>query len=85
MLRVRTRVASITGVRVRFEYEIDRPVDGTLVATGHTTLASTDKDGRLIRMPADLRTLLEGRIEPGCAEDGKNAARAAVQGRTVAT
>jgi acyl-CoA thioester hydrolase len=93
VLRVRTRVASVTGVRVRFEYEVERSRDGVLVATGHTTLASTDRDGRPVRMPADLRETLERHVEPGvpsrpegdAARDaekgGKNEGRPAVQGR----
>jgi acyl-CoA thioester hydrolase len=59
-LRVRTRLVELSGVRLRFEYEVDRPADATLVATGHTTLASTDPSGRPMRLPAALRTLLEG-------------------------
>jgi acyl-CoA thioester hydrolase len=92
LLRVRTRVASVTGVRVRFEYEVDRPVDGVLVASGHTTLASTDRDGRPVRMPGALREALESRLEvvpagrpdapaAGPAPGGKNDGRSAVQGR----
>lgn len=59
VLRVRTRLVEVSGVRLRFEYEVDRPSDGTRVATGHTTLASTDRSGRPVRLPAAMRALLE--------------------------
>jgi acyl-CoA thioester hydrolase len=85
VLRVRTRVASVTGVRVRFEYEVARSSDAALLATGHTTLASTDRDGRPVRMPADLREALERLVEPGVSPDGdgdgKKHGRPTVQGR----
>ncbi|MHC4516308.1 MAG: acyl-CoA thioesterase [Planctomycetota bacterium] len=32
-------------------YEVQRAVDGTLIATGETTLACTDKEGRVRRLP----------------------------------
>ena len=63
-LRVRTRLVELSGVRLRFEYAVDRPVDGTLIATGHTTLASTDPAGRPMRLPAELRALLDGVVTP---------------------
>jgi len=72
LLRVRTRLAHVSGVRVRFEYEVDRPSDGTLLATGHTTLASCDADGRPIRLPASMRDALERVVAP--TQDGKDAA-----------
>jgi len=97
LLRVRTRLASLTRVRLRFEYEVDRPADGVLVATGHTTLASTDREGRPVRLPAEVHRLLEGAVEgeapagggrgaPGAegaegAAAGKNSPGRGVQGR----
>ena len=66
-LRVRTRLVELSGVRLRFEYEIVRPADATLVATGHTTLASTDPSGRPMRLPAEIRTLLEGVVTSATA------------------
>ena len=89
LLRVRTRLVAVSGVRLRFEYEVDRPADGVLVATGHTTLASTDPAGRPVRIPAEMRGLLDGVVEPSVTvpegqEGGipprKNPEGAAVQG-----
>ena len=81
VLVVRTRVAAVSGVRLRFEYEVVRPADGALLAVGHTTLASTDLEGRPVRLPEALRAVLEGIAEPSPAAAGKNPHRAEVQGR----
>jgi acyl-CoA thioester hydrolase len=85
VLRVRTRLVAASGVRLRFEYEVDRPSDATLVATGHTTLASTDREGRPTRLSAETRRLLEREVEapaapPPPAEAGKKIPRGGVQG-----
>ena len=69
VLRVRTRLVEARGPRLRFEYEIEREADGVLVATAHTTLATTDKAGRPIRPPDALAALLAGSVEP--SPDGK--------------
>ena len=89
VLRVSTRLAALSGVRMRFEYEVARPADGLLLAVGHTTLASTDLEGRPVRLPAPMKALLERVAEPAPAADeasagrtGKNVPPRAVQGRT---
>jgi acyl-CoA thioester hydrolase len=79
LLRVRTRLVDLSGVRLRFEYEVDRPADGTLVATGHTTLASTDPSGRPVRLPVEMRDLLEGVVERSAPSDGKDPAARSVR------
>lgn len=71
-LRIRTRLVELSGVRLRFEYEVVRPVDATLVATGHTTLASTDPSGRPMRLPAEMRGLLEAVVTPVGVPSGKD-------------
>ena len=81
VLRVRTRLASVSGVRLLFTYEVDRPSDGTLCALGHTTLAATDREGRPVRLPADFRALIERVAEP--LPGGKNLPATAVQGPTA--
>ena len=82
LLRVRTRLADVSGVRLVFEYEVDRPADGVRVATGHTTLAATDRTGRPIRLPDPLRERLNSIVEPERTPSGKNLGAAEVQGRT---
>lgn len=80
-LVVRTRLSELTGVRIRFEYEVHRPADRTFIASGHTTLAATDLTGRPMRIPAPVRSLLEGLLEPAPpAVDGKSRTPGAVQG-----
>ena len=70
VLRIRTRLAEVSGVRLRFEYEVDRPSDATVVATGHTTLASCDPGGRPTRIPAAMRTLLDRVVsQPSSGKD----------------
>jgi acyl-CoA thioester hydrolase len=92
LLTVRTRITSLSGVRIRFEYEVVRSADGCLLATGHTTLASTDLEGRPVRLPDAVQALLHGVAEldtaagapsPGGsgAHGGKNVPPATVQGR----
>ncbi len=82
-LVVRTRLAELTGVRIRFEYEIHRPATRTFIASGHTTLAATDLTGRPMRIPAPVRTLLERLLDAAPpADDGKRAVPGVVQGGT---
>lgn len=82
-LVIRTRLTELGGVRIRFEYEVHRPADGTFIASGHTTLASTDLSGRPIRIPGPVRTILEGLVDATPpAVPGKKGAPGAVQGRT---
>jgi acyl-CoA thioester hydrolase len=92
VLVVRTRLASASGVRLRFEYEVFRPADDLLLATGHTTLASTDLEGRPTRLPDAMKAWVdtvadhatpageEARADPA-GKAGKKSSSAAVQGR----
>jgi len=54
-LIVRTRLAELGGVRVRFEYEVVREESQELLATGFTVHGSVDRDGRPKRLPPALR------------------------------
>jgi acyl-CoA thioester hydrolase len=66
-LIVETRIASVTGVRVRFEYRVLH-ADESLAAEGFTLLASVGKDGRPRRFPEDVQILLESGLEsPGAS------------------
>ena len=49
ILKLKTRVTRSRGVRVRHEYELT--LDGELVVTGHTVVASVSPDGRVMRLP----------------------------------
>lgn len=44
-------------VRVEFAYEVIRPADAALIATGRTTHASLDRSGRPHRLPQRVRGL----------------------------
>ena len=57
-LEIRTRATLLTPVRIRFDYEIVRGDDDTLV-TGHTIHAALDSRGRPCRLPARVRDILE--------------------------
>ena len=58
LLRVRTSLLAAGPVRVTFEYRIEREPDGALLATGRTTHAAVDGNGRPRRLPPGLRELL---------------------------
>ena len=58
-LRITTRLVSVKGVRVRFEYHVARET-GETVSTGFTVHASVGRDGRPIRLPETLRRRLAG-------------------------
>ncbi len=51
VLTIRTRVSEVSRVRARFAYEVVRPSDGRLLATGSTRHAATDRRGVPCRMP----------------------------------
>ena len=50
-----TRIAEMGRARIDHEYELKRKADGRLLATGRTTLACVDRDGRLIPIPDSVR------------------------------
>ena len=58
-LEVRTTGVLLSPVRVRFDYQVVRPADGTMVAEGHTVHASLDRNGRPARLPARARQVFE--------------------------
>jgi acyl-CoA thioester hydrolase len=56
-LEVRTTGELMSPVRVAFSYEVIRPADGELLATGRTVHASLDRAGRPSRLPDRVRGL----------------------------
>jgi acyl-CoA thioester hydrolase len=56
-LEIRTTGTLLSPVRVAFSYEVIRPADGLLVATGRTTHASIDRGGRPCRLPDRVKEL----------------------------
>ena len=56
-LEVRTTGAMLSPVRVQFTYEVVRPADDALLATGQTVHAALDRAGRPCRLPDQVRSL----------------------------
>lgn len=57
-LTVRTRIAAVRGATVRFDYEIRRDGASGPLATGFTEHATIGRDGRPLRIPAEVRARL---------------------------
>ncbi len=58
VLEIRTRLQSVTGVRVEFRYEVHRAGTEGALATGATSHAAVDFQGRPRRLPDELKRLL---------------------------
>jgi acyl-CoA thioester hydrolase len=58
-LEVRTTGVLLSPVRIRFDYQVVRPVDDAIVAEGHTVHASLDRKGKPARLPARARQVFE--------------------------
>jgi acyl-CoA thioester hydrolase len=56
-LEIRTAGSLLSPVRVAFTYEVVRPADSLLVATGRTMHASIDRGGRPCRLPGRVKEL----------------------------
>jgi acyl-CoA thioester hydrolase len=60
LLTIATRVAEMTRVRFRIEYEVWREADNTLVVEGYTEHALVDRASfRPIRIPPEIREKIE--------------------------
>jgi acyl-CoA thioester hydrolase len=57
-IEVRTAGSLLSPVRVAFDYEVVRPSDDALLATGRTVHAALDPAGRPTRLPPRVRELL---------------------------
>ena len=55
---VKTTGTLVSAVRVKFVYDVVRPADDVLLASGHTVHASIDRSGRPCRLPDRVRQLL---------------------------
>ena len=63
LIRVRTFVAELGGAHLVFRYEISLTETHKLIATGSTRHAVVNGDWRPTRIPAELRKVLQGRLE----------------------
>jgi acyl-CoA thioester hydrolase len=57
-LAIYAAIPEVRGASARFIYEIRRLSDGEVLVEGHTTHACIDRDGRVARIPAELRAAL---------------------------
>ena len=56
-LEIRTRAEGVSPVRIRFDYEVVRRVDGVVLANGHTVHATIGPNGRPARLPDRIKDL----------------------------
>jgi acyl-CoA thioester hydrolase len=61
-LAIYAAITDVRGASARFVYEIRRLPDGESLVDGHTVHACIDRDGRVARIPAELRAALGGGI-----------------------
>ncbi|MFC1825117.1 acyl-CoA thioesterase [Thermodesulfobacteriota bacterium] len=61
IITVRTRVADVKNVRLRFEYEV-MSEEGGLLVSGHTVHGCLNSNQKPTRMPAELKTLVEQKV-----------------------
>jgi acyl-CoA thioester hydrolase len=57
-LELHTRLVGLGASRVCFEYRLTRPSDAALLATGSSEHAAVGRNGRPLRLPAELRSRL---------------------------
>ena len=62
-IRVETRVTKVSGARIRFDYRAIHDGEDRLLYEGHTVLGCTDRDGRAVRIPAEVRRLATEALE----------------------
>jgi acyl-CoA thioester hydrolase len=65
-LEIQTRATLLTPVRIRFDYDVIRVVDGTVAASGHSVHAALNQAGRPCRLPERVLQMLDSR--PGQSE-----------------
>ena len=63
-IRVTTRLIDVRSRAVTFSYRITHAETNTLLASGTTALISLSRDGKLVAMPAHVRTFLEAAMTP---------------------
>src|SRR5687767_6153868 len=54
-IEIATKASLVSGVRIRFDYQVRRASDDALLATGYTAHATLDTTGRPCRLPARVR------------------------------
>ena len=59
LVRVRTTVTDVRSRTVKFDYRIEDATTGMRLASASTTLASINREGKLVALPAEVRKLME--------------------------
>ena len=69
VVTVKSRVAGVSGVRIRFDYTVFSE-EGKLLVSGHTVHACVNSTHKLTRIPAGVKALLESNVEPSSSGTG---------------
>ena len=59
LIRIRTVLSDVRSRTVTFDYTIENASSGLRLASARTTLATLNKDGKLVAMPARIRKVME--------------------------
>lgn len=59
LVRVRTVLTGVRSRTVTFDYRIEDATTGVRLASASTTLASLNREGKLVALPDDMRKLME--------------------------
>jgi acyl-CoA thioester hydrolase len=59
VIRVRTTLGAVRSRSIAFDYVVTNAASSERLVTAHTTLVSIDRGGRLIALPASVRTLFD--------------------------
>lgn len=59
LIRIRTVLSDVRSRTVTFDYTIENASSGLRLASARTTLATLNKEGKLVAMPAQIRKVME--------------------------
>ncbi len=62
LVRVRTRLSGVRSRSITFDYTVELVESGRKLVTARTILASLNGEGKLVALPAALRSLLENAV-----------------------
>ena len=63
LIRVTASMREVRSRTITFDYAVANATTGQQLVTASTTLASTDRDGKLVSMPVELRKKLETAVD----------------------
>jgi len=59
LIRIRTVLSDVKSRTVTFDYTIENALSGLRLASARTTLASLNKEGKLVALPLEIRKVME--------------------------